>query len=143
MTHCDVRSYRELIRLKTFEDRYEYLRFSSRIGDTTFGFDRYLNQSFYRSKEWIKARRDAIARDLGCDLSCPDRPIFGRIEVHHINPISAEDVETGSPMLICLDNLITISPATHKLVHYGINESDPIGGRIVIRTPNDTSPWLT
>lgn len=136
-----IRSYKELIRLPTFEERFEYLRLSAIVGESTFGFERHLNQVFYRSPEWKHVRRDIIARDYGCDLGIEDRQIMDRIEIHHINPITPEDIENRSDLLLDMDNLICVSPNTHKAIHYGderlITKSVP-----TIRRPNDTCPWL-
>ena len=135
-----IRTYRELSQLRTFEERYEYLKLSSIIGDKTFGFERYMNQEFYRSLEWKRVRREVILRDNGCDLGVDGREIVDRIEIHHITPISLEDFENGSPLLLDLNNLICTSPSTHKAIHYGesnlITPSEP-----TIRRPNDTCPW--
>ena len=135
-----IRTYNELSQLRTFEERYEYLKLSSIIGDKTFGFERYLNQGFYRSPEWKRVRREAILRDRGCDLGIDGRDIIDRIEIHHITPISLEDFENGTPLLLDLNNLICTSPNTHKAIHYGesnlITPSEP-----TIRRPNDTCPW--
>ena len=135
-----IRSYTELIRIPTFEERFEYLRLSALVGEKTFGFERYLNQVFYRSPEWKRVRREVIRRDDGCDLGIADRDIRGKIEIHHINPITIEDVENGSDILLGMDNLICTSPNTHKAFHYGdaslLAKIEP-----VIRRPNDTCPW--
>ena len=135
-----IRTYSELVRLPTFEERYEYLKLSSLVGDSTFGYERYLNQAFYRSPEWKRVRRQVILRDKGCDLGIEGRDIIDRIEIHHITPITIEDIETASSILLDLDNLICCSPNTHKAIHYGesnlITPSEPI-----IRRPNDTCPW--
>lgn len=140
MTMKIIRTYRELSQLLTFEERYEYLKLSSIIGDKTFGFERYMNQEFYRSPEWKRVRREVILRDNGCDLGVDGREIVDRIEIHHITPISLEDFENGSPLLLDLNNLICTSPSTHKAIHYGesnlITPSEP-----TIRRPNDTCPW--
>jgi len=137
-----IRTYTELVRIPTFEERYEYLRLSALVGEKTFGFERYLNQVFYRSPEWKMVRREVIRRDNGCDLGIEGRDIPGKIEIHHINPISVEDVENGSDLLLDMDNLICTSPATHKAIHYGdaslLTPSEPIS-----RRPNDTCPWKT
>ena len=140
MTMKIIRTYREVSQLRTFEERYEYLKLSSIIGDKTFGFERYLNQGFYRSPEWKRVRREVILRDNGCDLGVDGREIVDHIEIHHITPISLEDFENGSPLLLDLNNLICTSPSTHKAIHYGesnlITPSEP-----TIRRPNDTCPW--
>lgn len=105
--------------LPTFEERFEYLRTNNFVGEETFGSSRYLNQRFYKSREWKLARRDAIARDQACDLAIPGREIFGRIIVHHINPITLEDIELGRDCLFDLNNLITTSHNTSNAIHYG------------------------
>lgn len=135
-----IKSYHELSQLKTFEERYEYLKLSSLIGEKTFGYERYLNQGFYRSREWKEIRRQVILRDVGCDLGIEGRDIVDRIEIHHITPLSLEDFENCSPLLLDMNNLICCSPNTHKAIHYGesnlITPSSP-----TIRRPNDTCPW--
>ena len=114
-----TKSYSELRTLQTFEERYEYLRIGGQVGVTTFGFERYLNQVFYRSREWRYARDKAIARDNGCDLGIIGREIYEIVYVHHINPITIEDIERGSPLLFDLNNLITTIYTTHQAIHYG------------------------
>lgn len=111
--------YEELIRLRTFEERFEYLRIGGTVGRETFGFERYLNQNFYRSQEWKFTRRDIIIRDNGCDLGIKDREIFGRIIVHHINPITVDDIEFGRPCIFDPNNLICTSHNTSNAIHYG------------------------
>lgn len=135
-----IRSYGALVKMPTFEERFEYLRLSAIIGEPTFGYERYLNQVFYRSPEWKKVRREVIRRDEGCDLGIFDRNIPGRIEIHHINPISLADVEDGSDLLLDMDNLICVSPNTHKAIHYG-DASLLVSSKLVERKPNDTCPW--
>ena len=135
-----IRTYSELIRIPTFEERFEYLKLSATVGESTFGFERLLNQTFYKSPEWRRTRREIIRRDEGCDLGIPDREIFDRIEIHHINPIVAEDIENVDDILFDPDNLICTSPMTHKAIHFGdsnlLVRSEP-----VIRKPYDTCPW--
>ena len=134
------RSYSELIRLNTFEERYRYLRLGGVIGKETFGFDRYLNQSFYRSPEYLKFRRDIIVRDMGCDLGIADRVITGPVIVHHINPITIDDVQNRRiEILINPNNVICVSASTHNAIHYG-DESMLIIVPIE-RRKNDTCPW--
>lgn len=135
-----IRTYTELSRIDSFEDRYEYLRLAAIIGESTFGFERFLNQNFYRSREWKSVRREVIKRDNGCDLGVEGRDIFGRIEIHHITPISIEDIENGSGVLLDLENLICVSPMTHKAIHYGDKSLLP-KNQITVRRPNDTCPW--
>lgn len=134
-----TRSYHELSQLKTFEERFEYLKLSARIGEETFGTERFLNQYFYGTPEWRALRQNALIRDRGCDLGIEDHPIGGRIEVHHINPITAEDIKNRDPCLLDLENVICVSSNTHKAIHYGdasLLPHDPIE-----RKPNDTCPW--
>lgn len=133
------RCYSDLIKLKTFEERYEYLKFSAKIGEATFGYERYLNQMFYGSPEWKAFRRDVIIRDNGMDLGLEGYDITDRIEVHHINPITPEMIERNDPMLMDMENVICTSSRTHKAIHYGdksLLPKDPIE-----RKPNDTCPW--
>lgn len=135
-----TRSYSELIRLPTFEERFDYLKFSAKIGEKTFGYERYLNQLFYQTVEWRAFRREVIIRDNGCDLGLEDYEIHDRIEVHHINPITIEMIENNDPLLMDLENVICTSPRTHKAIHYG--DKDLLPKLPIIRRPNDTSPWL-
>lgn len=134
-----IRSYSELIRLKTFEERFDYLKFSAKIGEKTFGYERYLNQMFYGSNQWRAFRREVIIRDNGCDLGLEGYEIFDRIEVHHINPITIEMIENEDPMLMDLENVICASSRTHKAIHYGDHSLLPKAP--VVRKPNDTCPW--
>jgi hypothetical protein len=113
------KSYSELVELKTFQERFEYLKLPGRVGDETFGFDRFLNQTFYASREWRQARSAAIVRDNGCDLGIPDRDIWGQIYVHHINPITLQDLQEGRTIILDLENLICTSKTTHTAIHYG------------------------
>lgn len=139
MSMKSTRSYHELSRLKTFEERFEYLKLSARIGEDTFGQERYLNQYFYGTPEWKAFRREALIRDGGNDLGIEDHPIVGRVEVHHINPISAEDIQNNAECLLDLDNVICVSPNTHKAIHYG--DSSLLPKDPIVRRPNDTCPW--
>lgn len=136
----NIRTYSELIKLRTFEERYEYLRLGCVVGAESFGFDRIFNQMFYRSREWRQIRDKIITRDGGCDLAHPDYEIYGeRIYIHHMNPISMEDLELHTDYLLNPEFLITTTHSTHNAIHYGDKSLlilDPI-----IRTPNDTCPW--
>lgn len=114
-----IKSYRELFLFKSFEERFEYLKLGGVVARESFGFERYLNQSFYRSAEWKQIRRAAIIRDEGCDLGIGDRQIFDYIFVHHINGITIEMIENADPMIFDLDNLICASRNTHNAIHYG------------------------
>lgn len=114
-----MKNYRELIRLPTIEERYEYLRIGGQVGHETFGFNRYLNQAFYTSDEWKKLRRDAIVRDNACDLGVEGFDIYKCIMVHHIIPITVEDILKRNPLVLSLDNVICCSRQTHQAIHYG------------------------
>ena len=135
-----IRKYSELIRLNTFEDRFEYLRLFGRVGSDTFGFDRYVNQAFYRSKEWKNVRNEVIVRDFGCDLAIPGREIGDRIIVHHMNPINIDDIEYASDYILNPEFLICVSNNTHEAIHYGdINLAKRFD--YIERKANDTCPW--
>ena len=114
-----IKSYSELCSLQTFEERYEYLRIGGQVGAVTFGFEGYLNQAFYRSCEWRRARDEVIVRDNGCDLGILGREIHETIYIHHINPITIEDIENGSSLLFDPNNLISTIHTTHQAIHYG------------------------
>lgn len=135
-----IRTYSELIRLPTFLDRFRYLQLGGKVGVETFGYDRYLNQILYRTTEWKRFRNKIIVRDNGCDLACDGYEIVGqRILVHHINPISVEDVLQRNPKVFDPENAVSTILNTHNAIHYG-DESllliEPIE-----RKPNDTCPW--
>ena len=135
-----IRTYRELSRLESFEDRFRYLRLYGQVGKDTFGFDRIFNQRFYKSKEWRAVRDFVIIRDNGCDLGIAGHEIYGQhIIIHHINPISLEDIERGSDFLLDPEYLITTIHNTHNAIHYGDEN-------LLLNTPserykNDTCPW--
>ena len=133
------KSYSELVQMKTFEDRYKYLKLSGSIGSQTFGFDRYLNQKFYKSLEWKKVRDFVIVRDNGCDLGCPDKPIFGKILIHHMNPITIEDISNNPEEILNPEYLISVSLDTHNAIHYG--DKNLLMTAPIERSPNDTCPW--
>ena len=134
-----IRTYSELSKLTTFEDRYQYLRLDGSVGEETFGFDRYLNQIFYRSPKWKAVRNQVIIRDNGCDLGIEGFEIYGNIIVHHMNPLTIEDIETESPLLLDPDYLICVTHNTHNAIHYGDVNLLMLGP--VDRKPNDTCPW--
>lgn len=134
-----IRTYSELSKLSTFEERYEYLKLGGAVGADTFGFDRYLNQIFYRSQKWKSARDFAIIRDNGCDLGVPGFEIRTKILVHHMNPITIEDIERESEFLLDPEFLITTMLTTHNAIHYG--DASLLVTAPVIRTRNDTCPW--
>ena len=134
-----IRCYSELIALPTFKERFEYLKLSGKVGMDTFGHDRYLNQILYRSPEWKRFRNRIIIRDNGCDLGVEGRDIVGKIIIHHINPITVEDVLNRNPMIFDEENVISTQHITHNAIHYGDEDllmKDPIE-----RTANDTCPW--
>lgn len=135
-----MRSYSELIKLNTFEERFNYLKLDGRIGDETFGFDRYFNQKLYHSLEWERVRREVIIRDNGCDLGISDREIFGKIIIHHMNPISLEDIENHNPDILNPEYLISTAKETHDAIHYG-DDSLLESSKVNKRTKNDTCPW--
>lgn len=139
VTLMSIRTYSELIKIPTFKDRFEYLRLDGKVGEETFGFDRYLNQIFYKSPEWKAARDFVIIRDQGCDLAMEGHEIFGRILVHHMNPIRIEDIVNRSKYLLDPEYLICTIKNTHDAIHYG-DGSLLITGPIE-RTKNDTCPW--
>lgn len=134
-----VRSYRELRRLSTFEERFDYLSLRGGVGDTTFGFDRYLNQQFYRSVEWRQVRQHVIARDLGMDLGVEGHEIFDKVLIHHMNPMTADQIEAGDFAILDPDVLITTCHATHNAIHYGDRSLLP--QPLVERRPGDTMLW--
>lgn len=134
-----IRTYTELSELDSFEDRFEYLKLSGSIGKETFGYDRYLNQRFYNSVEWKKIRDQVILRDLGCDLACEDREIYGKILIHHMNPLLPKDIIHLSEYVMNPEYLITTTHETHNAIHYG--DISILTTRPVERTKNDTCPW--
>ncbi len=136
----NIRTYSELSKLKTFKERYEYLKLSSVVGEDTFGYDRYLNQQFYKSIAWKRVRDQVIIRDNGCDLGIDDRYINSRIYVHHMNPITKSDIINLTEYLLNPEYLICVSKNTHDAIHYG-SEELLYTNHMVERRPNDTCPW--
>lgn len=134
-----IKTYSELIKLPTFEERFEYLRTGNIIGNAKFGSKRYLNQEFYNSKEWKMRRSEIITRDGCCDLGMPDREIDGEVMVHHINPVTEEDLINHDPILLDPENLITVWGITHRAIDYG--DISLLPTQMVERTKNDTCPW--
>ena len=134
-----IRTYSELILLPTFEERFKYLQLNGRVGDDTFGFDRYINQNFYKSADWKRIRDQIIIRDNGCDLALEGYEIYGRILIHHMNPITVKDVELSTEYLMNPEYLICVTHNTHNAIHYG-DEKQIITG-LIVRTKNDTCPW--
>ena len=139
MTTTNIRTYSELVQLQTFEERFDYLRLDGVVGKDTFGFDRYLNQQFYRSSEWKRIRNQVIVRDNGCDLGIDECEIHGRILIHHMNPISIEDLQHMSDLLMNPEYLICVSHRTHNAIHYG--DESLIVTAPIERSQNDTCPW--
>ena len=134
-----IRTYSELIKLPTFEERFQYLKLDGDVGVETFGFDRYLNQAFYSSDEWKSIRNKVIIRDNGCDLGIEGREIYKRIIIHHMNPITKEDLLYRTEYLLNPEYMICTMKNTHDAIHYGDENllfKDPIE-----RKPNDTCPW--
>ena len=134
-----IRTYSELIEISTFEERFEYLRLDGSVGASTFGFDRYLNQKFYRSNEWKRIRNHVIVRDSGCDLGILDREILDKIIIHHMNPIAIRDIQTASDILLNPEYLISTTLLTHNAIHYG--DKDLLVTQPVERSRFDTCPW--
>lgn len=134
-----MRTFKELNRCKTFEERYEYLRLKGEVGQDTFGFDRYINQMFYKSAEWKRVRDQVIVRDNGCDMGDDEHPIMGRIIIHHMNPIRKEDFDVNPDFLLNPDYLVCVSHNTHNAIHYG--SIDLLPREPVERKPDDTCPW--
>ena len=134
-----IKTYSELITIPTFEERFEYLQLKGSVGKDTFGYDRYLNQVLYRSPEWKRLRNQIIIRDNGCDLACDGYDIYGKVLIHHLNPITVEDVLARSRKVFDPDNLVCVSHNTHNAIHYG--DVDLLVTGPIIRTKNDTCPW--
>ena len=139
MNTTTIRTYSQLKRLQTFEERYDYLKLGGVVGEDTFGFDRYLNQNFYRSREWKRVRDEVIMRDNGCDLGVDGHEIRGKILIHHMNPITSEDIHRVSDYLLNPEYLICVTHRTHNAIHYG--DESLIVAAPIERTQNDTCPW--
>ena len=134
------RSYKELADILDYAERFEYLKLGGSVGELTFNGHRYLNQKFYTSDpEWLRVKQQVILRDEGCDMGHPDFPIFGRILIHHINPITIEDLMQRNPVIFDLDNLVCVSHNTHNAIHYG--DISLLKLPPVERRANDTCPW--
>jgi hypothetical protein len=135
----ETRTYSELIKLGSFKERYEYLRLNGVVGEETFGFDRFVNQNFYKSPEWKAVRDRVIVRDNGCDLGVEGHELGSRILIHHMNPLAPKDIKYQSGSLLAPEFLISTSHSTHNAIHYGDESlliSPPTG-----RCKNDTCPW--
>ena len=135
----NIRTYSDLITLPTFKERYEYLKLDGIVGEETFGFDRYINQIFYKSKEWLEVRDHVIIRDNGCDLGIEGHEIHNRILIHHMNPIRKEDILNRSDILLNPEYLITTTKRTHDAIHYG--DKNILLDTPIERIKNDTCPW--
>ena len=134
-----IRTYSELITIPTFEERFEYLKLNGSVGLETFGHDRYLNQILYNSPEWRRFRPEIIVRDNGCDLACEGYEIFGKILIHHINPITAKDILNRNQKVFDPENVITTVHNTHNAIHYG--DENLLITAPIERSRNDTCPW--
>ncbi len=134
-----IRTYSELVQLPSFEERFAYLKLEGFVGKETFGFDRYLNQMLYRSQKWKKVRDEVIIRDNGCDLGVDGYTIYGKIIIHHMNPISKEDIEKETAYLYNPEFLITTTISTHNAIHYGTEKL--LSTQPIERRKNDTCPW--
>lgn len=134
------RTYSELIEIPTFEERYRYLKLNGVIGEDTFGYDRYLNQLFYRSKEWRSIRNQVLLRDNGFDLACDGYTIPGKVLIHHMNPITLRDIQQRNDEILNPEYLICVSLDTHNAIHYG-DDSRILTVEPIVRTKNDTCPW--
>lgn len=139
VTTMSIRTYSELIAFPTFEERFKYLQLNGQVGESTFGFDRYMNQVFYRSQKWKSIRDFVIIRDCGCDLGVEGYDIHGKIIIHHMNPLSMRDIETESDFLLNPDFLICTTHNTHNAIHYG--DENLLVTAPIERTKNDTCPW--
>lgn len=134
-----IRTYSEMSRLQTFRERFDYLNLGGQVGFPTFGYDRWLNQKFYNSYEWKTIRRNVIIRDQGCDLGINDRDIYGRITIHHMNPMLPKDLHKLDPSVLDPEYLVCVSHQTHNAIHYG--NSDSLEFETFERTPGDTILW--
>lgn len=134
-----MRTYSELILLPTFEERFQYLKLGGTVGQITFGYERYLNQLLYSSDEWKRCRRKVIIRDLGCDLACEGYELQDKILIHHMNPITVDDILQRNPRVFDLENLICTSHNTHNAIHYG--DENLLLRAPIVRTKNDMCPW--
>lgn len=136
----DTKKYSELIKLPTFKERFLYLKIYGTVGEMTFGGRRELNQTLYSLPTWRRVRREVILRDHGCDLGLIEYPINDRIYVHHLNPITIEDILAQNPKVFDMENLISVSFRTHNAIHYGTLEQ-ALPSELIVRTQNDTIPW--
>ena len=134
-----IKTYTELIQLPTFKERFEYLKLRGVVGADTFGYDRFLNQNFYKSSDWRSIRHKIILRDMGCDLACEGHEIYGRVIIHHMNPILPEDIRNRNDMILNPEYLITTIHDTHLAIHYA--DEHMLLQEPIERHPGDTCPW--
>lgn len=134
-----VRTYSEMARYSTMLDRYNYLKLTGRVGESTFGWDRQYNQRFYHSLEWRRIRDAVILRDAGCDLGIEGYEIYDRLVIHHMNPVTIEDIQTASPKILNTNFLVCTSRLTHQAIHYG--DASLLPEDLVVRQPGDTKLW--
>lgn len=134
-----IRSYSELSRIVGFDERFDYLKLNGAVGRSTFGFDRYINQKFYTSYEWKRARNQVILRDDGCDLGVPGYEIYGQLLIHHINPMGVDDIIHGEEWIFDPEYLITTTQNTHNAIHFGSDKLLP--KTVIARSPHDTKLW--
>lgn len=134
-----IRTFSELQELDTFKERYHYLALNGRVAEATFGFDRHINQAFYRSRQWRDIRHFVIARDLGCDLAVEGYEIHERVIIHHMNPMTADDIVYGDSRILDPEFLISVTHNTHNAIHYG--DESLLPRRLVERRPGDTRLW--
>ena len=134
-----IRSYSELSRIVGFDERFDYLKLNGAVGRSTFGFDRYINQKFYTSYEWKRARNQVILRDDGCDLGVPGYEIYGQLLIHHINPMGIDDIIHGEEWIFDPEYLITTTQNTHNAIHFGSDKLLP--KTVIARSPHDTKLW--
>lgn len=140
MSTSRIRCYSELVRIPTFRERYEYLKLNGVVSEMTFGGNRYINQAFYQTREWQRVRQKVILRDMACDLGIPGYELDSGIYIHHMNPITLEDLEEANDFVFNPEYLITTSFRTHQAIHYG--SSDQLPSLPIERRPGDTCPWL-
>lgn len=133
------RSFRELRNIETFEERFRYLALKGNVGESTFGFDRWVNQDFYTSKEWRQTRHRIIVRDRGCDMGLDGYEIHHGLYIHHLNPITLDQIRSGDPCILDPDNLITVTLRTHNAIHYG--DENLLPKPLIVREPGDTKLW--
>lgn len=139
MNRGNIKTYSELIKLPTSKERFEYLKIGGKVGEETFGFDRYINQMLYKKPEWISVRNKVITRDRGCDLGVENYEIVGKVMVHHINPITVDDIVNRLDYVLDPEYLISCSMMTHNAIHYG--SEDLLPQEPIERIRNDTCPW--